>query len=70
MRNDNVNGPTNINARTYNAQLTNTLVQGLRALPGIQRILFNDPNIQGVSPARGHSDHLHVEFVSGVNCNP
>jgi len=80
MRNDNVRGPTNFNDRTYSFDLTNSLVQGLLALPDVVSVRFNDPNIQGTVrdanrydrngrrlPAV-HDNHLHVTFGDAIGC--
>ena len=71
MRNDNVQGGTNYNDRSYSFDLTNSLIQGLLGLPEVASVRFNDPNIQGtVRDARGHvhDNHLHVTFRDGFGC--
>lgn len=46
----------------YSREKTQALVDLLRFDPNVKRILFNDPAIQGVSPAADHDNHLHVIF--------
>jgi hypothetical protein len=44
----------------YDRAATQRLVDTLRGTGGVNRILFNDPQLQGVHPVDGHDDHLHV----------
>ena len=45
----------------YDRAATQRLVDTLRATRQVDRILFNDPNIKGVTPYIGHDNHLHVK---------
>lgn len=54
----------------YSRQRTQQLVDLIRNNPilGIRTILFNDPDVTGVTPWAGHDNHLHVSFLpSGIN---
>jgi hypothetical protein len=44
----------------YDREATQQLVDTLLATGGVKRIFFNDPQIKGVSPWKGHDNHLHV----------
>jgi murein endopeptidase len=48
----------------YDRELTQRLVDAIRADSNCRKILFNDPDIQGVEPYPKHDNHLHVKFVS------
>lgn len=48
--------------RNYSPEKTQRLVELLRHDPNLKTIYFNDPRIRGVTPAKGHFNHLHVEF--------
>jgi hypothetical protein len=62
LRVDNAHGPTSIGDPTYSREGTRDLVQALLANSSVQRILFNDTEIQGVRRSPGHDNHLHVEI--------
>jgi len=49
----------------YSRQRTQQLVDLIRNNPilGVRTILFNDSDVQGVEPWRGHDNHLHVSFL-------
>lgn len=47
---------------SYSRALTQELVDLLWATGEVETILFNDPEIKGVTPWPGHDDHLHVRF--------
>lgn len=46
----------------YSRTRTQKLVDMLLATGQVERILFNDPNITGVTAYTGHDNHLHVDF--------
>lgn len=53
----------------YSRQRTQQLVDLIRNNPilDVRTILFNDPNVKGVTPWPGHDNHLHVSFfLSGT----
>jgi penicillin-insensitive murein endopeptidase len=62
LRVDNAHGPTSIGDPTYSREGTRALIQALLANSSVQRILFNDTEIQGVRRFPGHDNHLHVEI--------
>jgi hypothetical protein len=62
-------GRTNITDPNYSRDLTNELVQGLMSTMAVERILFNDTQINNVTSSPGHDNHLHVVFRSGAGCN-
>ena len=67
MRKDHRREPTNYrNPAAYSLALTQELVNLIRAntVLKVERIYFNDPQVQGVRPWRGHDDHLHVRFCA------
>jgi len=45
----------------YDRDATQRLVDTLRATGGVNRIFFNDPAIRGVTPFKGHDNHMHME---------
>jgi hypothetical protein len=47
----------------YSATLTAAFIELALARPDVDRVLFNDPDVPGATPARGHDDHLHLCFV-------
>jgi peptidoglycan hydrolase-like protein with peptidoglycan-binding domain len=64
VRNDRKEEPVTYQSASYSRALTQQLVDIIRAngVLSIRTILFNDPNVRGVSPYPGHDDHLHVSF--------
>ena len=46
----------------YSRARTQKLVDMLWATGQVERILFNDPNISGVTYYSGHDNHLHVDW--------
>lgn len=50
---------------SYSRPLTQQLVDLIHgsSVLKVSSILFNDPNIRGVKPYKGHDDHLHVTFM-------
>jgi murein endopeptidase len=65
MRNDAVEGPTDIKSSTYSQPLTREVVQIIKQHSNLDRILFNDPQLVAeglVTSFPGHDNHLHVEF--------
>jgi Putative peptidoglycan binding domain/Penicillin-insensitive murein endopeptidase len=50
----------------YSRERTQDLVDFVRSnsVLNVRTILFNDPNVKGVSPWKGHDDHLHVSFLA------
>lgn len=44
----------------YDAATTRAFVTFAAARPETRTLLFNDPEAQGASPARGHDDHIHL----------
>jgi hypothetical protein len=68
MRNDGKHAPTNFRDPSYNQALTIELIKGLRALPHVKNILFNDPVTRQMGLTiykKGHDNHLHVNFTKG-----
>jgi hypothetical protein len=57
--------PTTINSSNYSRALTQELVNKIRAngVAAVYMILFNDKQVSGVKPWKGHDNHLHVRFV-------
>lgn len=64
VRNDRKEEPVTYQSASYSRALTQQLVDIIRnnRVLSIRTILFNDPNVRGVSPYQGHDDHLHVSF--------
>jgi peptidoglycan hydrolase-like protein with peptidoglycan-binding domain len=56
--------PLTWNDPKYSRDRTQQLVDIIRNNPvlKVRSILFNDPNVRGVSPWAGHDNHLHVSF--------
>lgn len=65
MRKDGRNLPVTYQDPAYSRELTQQLVNTIRANPlmPIRAIFFNDPAIAGVQPLEGHDNHLHVAFL-------
>jgi murein endopeptidase len=38
------------------------LVNSILKDSNVEKIYFNDPNVTGVSPWKGHDNHLHVRY--------
>lgn len=55
-------GPCNYTVSGYSRARTQKLVDMLWATGQVERILFNDPNVSGVTYYEGHDDHLHVDW--------
>ncbi len=64
VRNDNRQGPITFRSPAYAQDLTQQLVDIIRAngILRVQFIFFNDPAIRGVQPWPNHDDHLHIRF--------
>jgi hypothetical protein len=62
LRKDKKNEGVAISDAAYSHELTKAMVGYLREDPNVQLILFNDTQIQGVTKADGHHNHLHVRF--------
>jgi hypothetical protein len=61
-----VEGPVRLDLPGYLRALTQQLVDAIRSSGApVQFILFNDPAVRGVRPARGHDNHLHIRFSAG-----
>jgi penicillin-insensitive murein DD-endopeptidase len=61
LRTDGAQAPVTWRDAAYDRAATQRLVDTLRATGQVDRILFNDPNIKGVTPYKGHDNHLHVK---------
>lgn len=66
MRNDRVESGTQYQNSNYSRALTQELVSLIRAntVLKVERIYFNDRQVQGVKPWPGHDNHLHVRFCA------
>lgn len=64
LRNDGKEEPITFQNAKYSRKLTQALVHALLAntIIPVKSILFNDLEVQGVSPFAGHDNHLHVRF--------
>ncbi|WP_202820318.1 hypothetical protein, partial [Roseateles aquatilis] len=49
----------------YDRAATQRMVDILKNNPDVVKVYFNDPNIKGVAPLKGHDDHLHIEVRKG-----
>jgi len=68
MRNDGAHAPVTFRDAAYNQGLTIELIRGLKALPHVKNILFNDPKTIRMGLTLywvGHDNHLHVNFTKG-----
>lgn len=62
-RKDSVEGPCYYtDSSCYSRTRAQKLVDLLWATGQVERILFNDPYVTGVTYASGHDNHLHVDF--------
>ena len=50
-------------ASAYDRALTGAFVANALARNDVDKVLFNDPKVNGATPARGHDDHLHLCFA-------
>lgn len=64
MRLDHANEPVDIFSADYDREATRLLVKSLLAHANVDQILFNDSEIEGVTPFAGHDNHLHVKMRS------
>jgi RHS repeat-associated protein len=68
FRNDHArDGVSYTDTANYNQALTIELIRGLRALPHVNNILFNDPVTRAANLTiyhEGHDNHLHVNFTA------
>lgn len=65
-------GPTSWRQPGYSRALTQQLVdllRGNKVLP-VHAIFFNDPEVRGVRPLKGHDNHLHVRFAPPSPASP
>lgn len=62
LRKDKKNEGVKISDSAYSREFTKAMVGYLKEDPNLQLILFNDTQIQGVTVAAGHDNHLHVRF--------
>ena len=62
LRKDKQNLGVDISDKAYSRDLTKAMVGYLFEDPNVQLVLFNDTQINGVTWAVGHSNHLHVRF--------
>ena len=64
VRNDGGELPVSFTDQKYSRALTQELVNLIRGnkVLSVRSILFNDPNVNGVTYWSGHNDHLHVSF--------
>ena len=72
MRKDGRNLPVTYLDPAYSRELTQELVDTIRANPvlPIRVILFNDPMVRGVQRYPGHDNHLHVGFTASIAAVP
>jgi len=57
-------GGTTWRTREYDRAKTQELVTLLLSFPEIESVLFNDPEIAGVTAWDNHDNHLHVRVRS------
>lgn len=62
-RNDGSTGAVTWQSPLYDRAATQRLVDAFRATGQVSKIYFNDPNIRGVTPARGHDNHMHIQLT-------
>ena len=60
LRKDGQNLPVTVSDPQYDRDATRLLVSAFLAHKNVKKILFNDPQILGVTPWPGHDNHLHV----------
>ncbi len=68
LRSDGAEVPVTFRHPKYSRSRTQKLVDIIRAnnVMPVRTILFNGPQIQGVSPFSGHDNHLHVSFSASA----
>jgi Penicillin-insensitive murein endopeptidase len=66
VRGDGTEAPVTYKDPAYSRALTQELVNLVRAngVVVVQHVLFNDPQVTGVSSSPGHDNHLHVRFTT------
>jgi murein endopeptidase len=62
LRGDGARRAVTISDSQYSRDRTARVVQLLQSDSNLERILFNDGSIAGVTPHAGHDNHLHVRF--------
>lgn len=65
LRRDGLHQPVTIRDRAYSRERTRALVEGFLTIPEVERILFDDEEIDDVKPWPGHHNHLHLNFKPG-----
>jgi murein endopeptidase len=50
----------------YDHNATAKLIAIFMSHPSVKQVLFNDPDIHGVTPWEGHDDHFHVDIRVAV----
>jgi len=50
----------------YDRPATAKLIALFLSHPSVRQVLFNDPDIHGVTPWEGHDDHFHVDVRVAV----
>lgn len=59
---DQSNNPVSWQSSHYDPAATQRIVDAFRATGQVDKIFFNDPNIDGVTPWPKHDNHLHVQL--------
>ena len=57
--------PTNFNDPRHSRKMPRDLADVINQDPSVDVIFFNDPEIEGVKPSKGHNGHMHVRYQQG-----
>ena len=61
IRKDGAQAPVSYKSRDYDLAATKRLVALIISSSMVNKVMFNDPHINGLKPLAGHDDHIHVE---------
>lgn len=56
--------PVSYKSKDGDQATTKRLVALVHASKMVEKVMFNDPHIDGVKPLVGHDDHIHVEVLA------
>lgn len=59
---DSEKSPATWKSKNYDRERTQQMVDYILEIDPCAKLLFNDPKIKGVSPYKGHDDHIHITW--------
>jgi penicillin-insensitive murein endopeptidase len=61
IRKDGAQSPVSYKSKDYDLAATKRLVALIISSGMVNKVMFNDPHIDGIKPMAGHDDHIHIE---------